>query len=100
MNIYELYKPLRNAVSQLALTESLTVIWAYSQFLQMRDFKFPSDIEVERQFLLMRPPQQWVSEWFLEILAKEIVINSGNYAVRGKTLRSWHTFASIINKMK
>jgi hypothetical protein len=100
VDTFSLYKPFRYAVSTLAIDDSLRVIWAYSQFLQFRDFKFPAAIQVDRSFLQLKPPQQWVSEWHLEILAKEIILNGRNYAERGRTLRSWSTFAGTINKLK
>ncbi len=100
MTIFDQYKPFRNAVSTLAIEDSLHVIWAYSQYLQFKEFKFPANIQVDRRFLMLRPPQQWISEWHLEILAKEIILNGCQFAERGRTLRSWAILSNIINKLK
>src|SRR5215469_8131522 len=100
MTIFDAYKPFRNSVAVLPIEDSLRVIWAYSQYLQFKDFRFPSDIQVDPQFLSLRPPQQWISEWHLEILAKEIILNGQNHVDRKRTLRSWPVLAGVLNKLK
>jgi hypothetical protein len=75
-------------------------VWAYSQYLQFTDFKFPNDIQVDPQFFRLKPPQQWISEWHLGILAKEVLLNGQNFPDGRHTLRSWKILASVLNKMK
>ena len=53
MAIEALYRTIRSDARQLARRDSLAVIWAYSQFLQVNDFQMPQYIEVaqrERKF--------------------------------------------------
>jgi hypothetical protein len=40
------YKPLRNKIGLLSVEDSLAVIWAYCQYLQLDNFHFPKEIEV------------------------------------------------------
>ena len=98
MSVYDLYKPLRNHLRQFPLLESLGVVRAYVQHLQFK-VPFPANIEVEQEFLRARHRhEKKVYEWELDILAREIVLNSPEHAE--KTLRSWHEFAEAINKIK
>jgi hypothetical protein len=46
MAIEALYRTIRSDARQLARRDSLAVIWAYSQFLQVNDFQMPQYIEV------------------------------------------------------
>jgi hypothetical protein len=41
MAIQELYRTVRSLTRQLGLRESLYVIWAYSQYLQVNEFEIP-----------------------------------------------------------
>jgi hypothetical protein len=100
MNVFEQYKPLRNKIAQLPVTDSLSVIWAYCQYLQINNFKFPNDIEVWRDFLRDKLPQRFAAEWEFELLAKEVILNSGTVATKGRTLRQWKVVAEVINKIK
>src|ERR1700732_3006197 len=100
MDVFQEYKPIRNKIRLLERDEALSVIWAYCQFLQTRDFKFPTQIEVELKFFQLDLPQKWVSEWTLELLTKEVLLNSGGVAKKGNALRQWKTFSTIINAIK
>jgi len=99
-SVFELYKPFRNKIAELALDDSLGVIWAYCQYLQLDKFELPHDIEVNYQFTKLDVPQKWISEWSLEILAKEIILNSNPLPKRGKTLRSWNTLSDAVNTLR
>ena len=66
MAIQELYRTVKTLTRQLGLRESLYVIWAYSQYLQVTEFEIPEDIEVAHQFLAAHPPQAMLAEWTLE----------------------------------
>jgi hypothetical protein len=100
MDVFREYKPLRNRIASLARDDALFVIWAYCQFLQIDDFKFPIGIEVENKFLHLDVPQKWISEWELELLAKEAILNGGLIASKGRTLRSWNVLSEIVNALK
>jgi hypothetical protein len=100
-NIYELYKPLRNHLKKCGLSDSLRVIRAYAQNLQFND-NFPADIEVNGEFLKKDHIQKaiWISEWNLEILTKEVIINSSESKWNTGTFRQWAYFSRAINKIK
>lgn len=100
--IYESYKPLRNHLKKCELAGSLRVIRSYAQDLQFNDSAFPPDIEVPRDFLQKDHIQKarWVSEWNLEILAKEVIINSPIRELNAKTFRQWAYFIGAVNKLK
>jgi hypothetical protein len=97
MDVFQAYKPIRNKIASLAIDDSLAVIWAYCQFLQIDGFKFPAEIEVERKFLSLDVPQQWISEWTLELLAKEVILNGNYVSSKDRTLRTWNTLSEFIN---
>ena len=84
----------------MAYDESLYVIWAYCQYLQMRDFKLPSDIEVDHRFGHLAVPQTWISEWELELLAKEVILNGSSASQKRRTLRSWKVLSDTLNSLK
>lgn len=97
-DIYDLYKPLRNHLRQISLMDSLGVIRAYIQHLQFNQ-PLPRDIQVDQSFLNAKTRyEKSVYEWELEILAKEIILNSENLSV--KTLKQWSYFSGAINKLK
>src|SRR5665647_2716812 len=97
MDVFQAYKPIRNKIASLAIDDSLTVIWAYCQFLQIDEFKFPAEIEVERKFLSLDVPQKWISEWTLELLAKEAILNGNYVSSKSRTLRTRNTLSEFIN---
>lgn len=101
-NIYEAYKPLRNHLRNCGLVDSLRVIRAYAQNLQIKGEDFPSDIEVKKEYLQRDHIQKmsWISEWNLEVLAKEVIINSSENSYNKKTFKEWKFFSTTINKLK
>lgn len=48
MTIHEQYRRIRNRVRRLGRRDSLYVVWAYSQYLQVNDFEFPADIDADQ----------------------------------------------------
>src|ERR1700692_390392 len=100
MNVFQEYKPLRNKIALLSIEESLAVIWAYCQYLQIDNFGFPPEIEVLKDYLELDVPQQWIAEWDLELLAKEVILNGGAVASKGRTLRAWKELSERINSLK
>jgi len=75
-DLFELYKPLRNHLRNLALIESLGAIRAYVQHLQFRT-RFPSDIEVPDWFLQAGSNvEKKVFEWELDVLTRELLIHA------------------------
>jgi hypothetical protein len=100
MDIFAKYKPIRNKVAQLAVDDALGVLWAYGQLLQLPNFQPPREIEIEPIYLNADPRQSYMAEWDIELLAKEVVINCGYVASKGRTLRKWKTLADVVNALK
>jgi hypothetical protein len=100
MDVFQEYKSIRNKINLLSIEEALGVIWAYGQYLQIDNFNFSKEIEVINEFLQLDVPQRWVSEWELELLAKEVIINGRSAAKKGQALRKWKTLSDIINSIK
>jgi hypothetical protein len=97
MSVYDLYKPLRNLLLQYSLLDSLSVVHAYAQYIQF-SCPLPSNIEVNPILYARHKPERQIYEWQLDLLAREIILNSP--ACGPKTLRSWPQFAKAINAIK
>lgn len=100
MDVFQIYKPFRNKIRQLSYDDSFYVTWAYSQYLQIKKFQMPNDIKVHKDFSTQNPPQAWISEWELELIAKEVIINGQPVSTKMKTLRSWSCLSSITNQLR
>jgi len=100
MDVFQEYKPIRNKVRLLSVEDSLGVIWAYCQYLQIKDFQFPKDIEVANSYRKLDVPQRWISEWELELLAKEVILNGSAVAAKGRTIRVWKTLIELVISLK
>jgi hypothetical protein len=98
-HIHDQYKKFRNRVAELGREESLRVIWAYTQYLQLDEFAIPADIEVDRRFYEQSVERAWINEWLLALLAKEVLLHSGAVAKKGESLRKWNTLAECVNKI-
>lgn len=99
-DVYQAYKPLRNKVGLLSVGDSLAVVWAYCQYLQIDDFHFSKDIEVAPDYFKLDVPQTWIAEWELELLAKELILNGNAVASKGRTLKKWKTLSEFVNALK
>ncbi len=100
MSLYESYKPLRNRCRELKLDDALYVLWAYGQYLQIKEFEMPKDIEVLSEFFCTNLPQKFISEWTLESLVREVILHAGRIAERNRTLKKWDHFAQIANLLR
>jgi hypothetical protein len=100
MAIQELYRTVKTLTRQLGLRESLYVIWAFSQYLQITEFEFPEDIEVANQFLAAHPPQAMLAEWTLEQMTREVVRYADEEPTQGRSLRQWAALARIANTLR
>jgi hypothetical protein len=99
-NVFQSYKSFRNKIALLSVEEALAVIWAYCQYLQVDGFQFPKEIEVDRGYLALDIPQTWISEWELELLAKEIILNANLVASKGRSLKNWKPLSEVVNALK
>jgi hypothetical protein len=97
--ISEQYKKFRNRVAELGREDSLRVIWAFTQYLQVESFQIPADIEVDRRFYERDVERAWVNEWSLALLAKEVLLHSGAIAKHGLSLAKWNTLAGFLNQI-
>lgn len=100
MAIEKHYRRIRSVVRQLGRRDSLEVIWAYAQFLQVADFRIPRGIEVSQQFLDANPHQAILAEWTLEHLAREIIRHADEEPRRGQSLRQWAMLAAAANALR
>lgn len=100
MTIEDHYWKIRATVRQLGRRESLYVIWAYCQYLQVNNFKIPADIQVANALLNASPPQGILAEWTLEQMAREVIRHADEEPRRGRSLRQWDTLAVIANAFR
>ena len=100
-HIYEeAYKPLRNYIRKLCIDDSLFVIWNYTQYLQFGK-KISKEIEVNPALLYRKDTKSWrPNEWELELLVKEIIINSLETYPSSTSLKKWHHFYIALNKLR
>lgn len=99
-NIFQTYKPLRNNLRKLNLDDSLFVIWSYTQFLQFGK-KISKEIEVIPALLNEKDTISWrPHEWELELLAKEIIVNSEETYSSTRYLKKWDHFYTVLNKLR
>jgi hypothetical protein len=100
-DIFSVYKPLRNHLRKCSISDSLRLVREYSQNLQFRNSDFSPDIEVAKEYLDKDIVQKirWLSECKLEILAKEIILNSSETITGEKTLRKWNYLVGAVNKI-
>ncbi|MBI2458968.1 MAG: hypothetical protein HYV53_00250 [Parcubacteria group bacterium] len=100
MDNYSLYKPLKNHLRKLSINESFCVIWAYSNHLQFGN-SFPNDIETIPEFINAKTlPEKRIYQWELELLLREIILNSQDTEKGLETLKKWNYFIGAINKIK
>ncbi len=101
-DVEELYKPLRNHLRKVHLLESLGVVRAYIQYLQVGQ-PLPKDIDAHPRFLHARHPvERGVHAWELDTIARELLLHAidteSQYAP--ETFRRWDYFAGAVNKLK
>lgn len=98
MEVYDLYKPLRNQLRKLALLPSLEVVHAYIQHFQFGR-AMPANVETHSYFLQARSRvDKQIFEWELELLARELIVNASTQS--WKNLRQWAQFSSALNGIK
>ena len=99
-NLYDLYKHLRNHLRKVCIEDSLLVVWAYVQHIQFNS-QFPPEMEVNREFLSRKHrAEKGIYSWELELITKEIIINSQEGQRCPETLRKWSYLAKTINNLK
>lgn len=97
-DIYEAWKPLRNALNKLDVIDALGVIRAYSAWDSLNSkIPMPTDIEVDPAFY--NEPHMLLP-WDLETLAREVVVVCGHQSTPRATMKRWNTLADTMNKLK
>ena len=87
-------------VSLLTRDDSLRVIWAYCQHLQLPEFDLPKWIEVAPEFHELEVKQLWISEWELETLARQVLIHARDKGLSKRSLRRWANMSTLVNCLK
>lgn len=95
---FEIYKKFRNKVADLSFEDSFAAAWAFSQFTQIRGFKFPRDVEFHNSFTADGKHQPYC--WQLETLVREVVLNASEANRRGRSLRKWNDLANVVNELR
>lgn len=92
------YKRFRNRVANLSFEESFAAAWAFSQFVQIRDFNFPRDVERHSSFTQDGLAQPYA--WQLETILREVVLSASLANRRGKSLKRWDDLADVVNHLR
>jgi hypothetical protein len=100
MTAFKEYKNFRDKISMLSCDDALNVIWAYNRYLDQTDFQMPTNIEVSSDFTALDHKGRWITQWDLEILAKEIILNASDIGGGRPSLRTWDVLAGAINSLK
>jgi hypothetical protein len=101
-DVFEHYKPLRNLLRKVCLVDSLGVVRGYVQHLQFNR-PLPNDVEVDKVFGLASDKVgklRFISEWELETLCRETIINAEEMDSCPETFRRWSYLARTINRIK
>lgn len=91
-----LYGSLKNRFRIIDLSETLRVLWAFMRYKQFNKY-VPRDIQYVRQSL---SAINQITEWELEILAREAIINSPESKFAPSSFRNWIYFTNTINALK
>ena len=100
--IFEAYKPLRNVLRKLDLTDSFAVIRAYVCNRQFNQ-DIPCDCEVHREYLSRQSHTErarLISEFHLETLCREVILHATDLGRAEKSLKEWATLGRAINLLK
>ncbi|WP_423414844.1 hypothetical protein RLW55_16780 [Hyphomicrobium sp. B1] len=101
MSIEDHYRFLRRRIEKCGFADCLFVIWAYSQFLQVRGFQFPPNIEKPNKFLAGDRSGYFIHEWELQTLAEEVILHAQrDGADTTKTLREWRILEGVLQRLR
>ncbi len=95
--MYQLYKPLRNYLRQQSLIESLITVHAWIQHLQS-GIDLPTRLTHPQMRYTKDRYRLGISEWELDTLCREIVLNSPLRAA--SAISDWASLAKAINGIK
>ena len=93
MEIYEIYKPLRNYIRQLDLTSSLECIWRYSQCLHSNSL-----LPLRFKSGQIHPIKGKIHPWELSLLAREVILHASNGG--NKNLGTYSGFIATVNQIR
>jgi hypothetical protein len=95
-----MYRKVKSITRQLGLRDSLYVVWAYSQYLQVNEFELPGDIEAAPQFVNAEMPRQVLGEWTVEQIAREVIRYADEEPRNNRALSQWATLAEVANTLR
>ena len=95
---FDSYKKLRNQIAELDFEGSFAAAWAFSQYTQVKNFRFPDDVEKHASFSSTGYVQPF--PWQLETIMREVVLHAADASRRDKSLKRWNTMSSIINSLR
>lgn len=95
-DVFELYKPFRNELRGYHIEDALSVCKAYSQALAF-SLGLPPDVEPLQNY---NEFPKGIHNWELEIIAREVIINSPEYIQTTKTLKKANNLARTISKLR
>jgi hypothetical protein len=90
-----LVRPLQRYVARFPLLESLDVVRAYLQHLQL-GHPLPANITYNPE-IVGAGRDRGLCEWTVETLAKELILHAADYAT--DSLREWAFFATALNNV-
>jgi hypothetical protein len=100
--VYAAYKVLRNKIRLTSIEDSLYVIWAYAQNMQMK-LPMPPEIELHSQYHSTQYGQRGIYEWDLELLAKEVILHGQNIGYKERHHESFKKisfFSQILKSLR
>ncbi len=97
MGFYEKYKPFRNYMRQFDLVSGLVDVWRYSAHL-IEGQILPPDYAAGKTAVTLKPVNEHIYPWDLDILARELVLNGGHGGRR--SLKKWNDLAVAVNYMR
>jgi hypothetical protein len=97
MSFYEEYKPFRNYMRRFDLVSSLVDVWCYSRYI-IENEPLPPGYAVGMDLRKHGALKEYIHPWDLDLLAREIVLNSGDRA--DFNLRWWNDLGIAINHLR
>src|SRR5260221_2586693 len=101
--VFNEYTPFRNYLRHVRLIESLMAIHAHMQFMQFSVPLPPHIIGTPDGYKSSKTLKDFLNfglfPWDLEIITKEVIINSPIYG-ENKSFQNWYFLSHAINKLK
>lgn len=100
--VFDLYKPFRNKLREVALIDSLYVIWCFSRNFTF-NLPFPNDVQLPANFNPLAPINDrryfGIPEFEQEFLMKEVILNSPSHSTP-KSFKKTEVLRKVVNYMR